>query len=196
MTPDKRPDTGKRMSAQTSAQLRRLGVRIDKPHPGPESLGDILAQLFVARGWGSRTERSALERAVSDAVRQVAGPALCSLVTPGKLTKGSLEVWVRGSAALAEFSGFHKAPLLAALRQAHPTPEIQRLRFRNLADAPPPRAASGKGAAGKKPAASQESGPVADGKPKTGKKATSEDKPKTAWLSQRGVNHTSEGKNP
>lgn len=119
--------------------MHRHPIRIEKPHPGPEALAEVLAQLFVARGWGKRTERSALEDAVKTAVRATAGEPMLPLVSPGKLLKGTLELWVRGSAALAELSGFHQGALLEALRQAHPVPEIKKVRFKNLADAPAPK---------------------------------------------------------
>ena len=116
--------------------MQRNPIRIEKPHPGPESLAEVLAQLFVARGWGRRTERSALEEAVRTAVAQTAGQPMLPLVSPGRLVKGTLELWVRGSAALAELSGFRQAALLQALRSVHPVPEIRKVRFKNLAEAP------------------------------------------------------------
>jgi len=130
--------------------MHRNPIRIEKPHPGPEALSEVLAQLFLARGWGRRTERSALEEAVKNGVRETAGEMMVPLVIPGKLTKGTLELWVKGSAALSELSGFHQAGLLAALRAAHPTPEIKKLKFRNQAEVPPP---GGKGARKGKPPA-------------------------------------------
>lgn len=125
------------MASGVAGRMHRNPIRIEKPHPGPEALSEVLAQLFVARGWGRRTERSALEDAVKKAIRETAGEAMGPLVIPGKLTKGTLELWVKGSAALSELSGFHQAGLLAALRAAHPTPEIKKLRFRNQAEVPP-----------------------------------------------------------
>ena len=116
--------------------MQRNPIRIEKPHPGPETLAEVLAQLFVARGWGKRTERSLLEEAVKTAVAQTAGRAMVPLVSPGRLLKGTLELWVRGSAALAELSGFHQQALVRALRAAHPVPEIRKVRFKNLAEAP------------------------------------------------------------
>jgi len=106
--------------------LHRNPIRIEKPHPGPEALAEVLAQLFVARGWGKRTERSALEDAVKTAIKATAGETMLPLVSPGKLFKGTLELWVKGSAALSELSGFHQSALLTALQAAHPVPEIKK----------------------------------------------------------------------
>ena len=124
--------------------LHRNPIRIENPHPGPEALAVVLAQLFVARGWGKRTERSALEDAVKTAIKATAGETMLPLVSPGKLFKGTLELWVKGSAALSELSGFHQSALLTALQAAHPVPEIKKVRFKNLADAPAPKRAAPK----------------------------------------------------
>jgi len=107
-----------------------MGVRYDKPDPGPERLGELVARLFVARGWGEKRKRAALEEAWFKAAGAVVGPAALVATRPGALRKTVLEIHVQGSVLMHELTQFHKRPLLAKLRELIPAEKIGELRFR------------------------------------------------------------------
>ena len=118
-----------------------MAPRYDQPERGPEKLSEILAKLFVARGWGQRTARRELDEAWMAAVAGVVSEAAARRTMPGNPKRGTLEVVVDGAALLAELSGFHKDALLAALNERLKGTRITALRFR-----------AGKISAGKGPA--------------------------------------------
>lgn len=107
-----------------------MAVRYDKPDPGPERLGELMARLFMARGWGEKRKRAALEDAWSKAASAVIGPAALVATRPGALRKTVLEIHVRDSVLMHELTQFHKRPLLAKLRELLPAEKIGELRFR------------------------------------------------------------------
>lgn len=107
-----------------------MAVRYDKPDPGPEKLGELMARLFVARGWGEKRKRAALEDAWFKAAGAVAGPAALVATRPGSIRKSVLEIHVRDSVLMHELTQFHKRPLLAKLRELLPSEKIGELRFR------------------------------------------------------------------
>jgi predicted nucleic acid-binding Zn ribbon protein len=96
------------------------------PREGPELLGNILAELFVARGWGRRQERSRLESAWS----AVVGAEQATQTRIGRLVRGLLEVQVSNGVLLQELAGFHKRRLLEQLRGRLPDVTIHDIRFR------------------------------------------------------------------
>lgn len=107
-----------------------MAPRYDQPERGPERLSEILAKLFVARGWGQRTARSELDDAWRLAVASVAGEAAARRTLPGNPRRGTLEVVVDGSALLAELSGFHREALLEALNGKLKGTRITAIKYR------------------------------------------------------------------
>lgn len=101
------------------------GPRIHK-EGGPETLKEILARLFVARGWGRRQGRLHLEKAWAAAV----GPAQASATRVAGLRRGILEVEVNNSVLLQELAQFHKRQLLEKLRASLADTTIADLRFK------------------------------------------------------------------
>ena len=93
---------------------------------GPEGLGEILARLFTARGWGRRQGRLHLERAWAEA----AGPEYAAQTRVAGLRRNVLEVVVGNDVLLQELAHFHKRRLLDALRGRLPGTALTDLRFR------------------------------------------------------------------
>jgi predicted nucleic acid-binding Zn ribbon protein len=89
-------------------------------------LGDILGELFAARGLGRLRARRELEEAWAAAV----GEPACRQTRVGEVRRGILSVTVAHSALLEELAAFQKPALLAALRAAAPGAAIQDIRFR------------------------------------------------------------------
>lgn len=102
--------------------------------PGPESLKEILARLFTARGWGRRQARLHLDRAWAAAV----GAAHAEHSRVLGLRRGIFEVEVDSAVLLQELAHFHKRQLLETLRQKLPGHTIKDLRFRAGARPPDP----------------------------------------------------------
>ena len=98
----------------------------DGPEPGPESLREILARLFTARGWGRRQERLRLEQAWAEA----AGPEHAAHTRADRLRRGVLEVVVANAVLLQELAHYHKRRLLEHLRRRLPGTPLTDLRFR------------------------------------------------------------------
>jgi predicted nucleic acid-binding Zn ribbon protein len=93
---------------------------------GPENLREILAQVFVARGWGRRQDRLHLERAWEEA----AGTEYAKQTRVGTLKRGVLEVQVMSAILLQELTQFHRRRLLGELRRRLPKTPLTDLRFR------------------------------------------------------------------
>jgi predicted nucleic acid-binding Zn ribbon protein len=93
---------------------------------GPRVLGDLLGELYAARGLGRVQATSELEEAWSEAV----GEAGRDETRVAGLRHGVLTVTVGHPALLEELAAFRKAALLAALRTALPELRLQDLRFR------------------------------------------------------------------
>ena len=73
---------------------------------GPEPIGDILARLFTARGWGRRQERLQLDQAWVEAV----GPEFASRTRTESLRRGVLEVVVGNAVLLQILKLVNKRP--------------------------------------------------------------------------------------
>jgi predicted nucleic acid-binding Zn ribbon protein len=101
-------------------------IKRDKPEKGPESLTDILSQLFTARGWGRRSERLHLEQAWEAAV----GQTYVGKTRAGALRRGVLEIHVENAVLMQELNSFHKRRLLADLKRRLPNTPITDLRFK------------------------------------------------------------------
>lgn len=89
-------------------------------------MGDVLGELFAARGLARLQARSELENAW-EAV--VGGPTArqCRL---GEVRRGVLNVTVAHPALLEELAAFQKPALLTALRRDVPSMVIHDIRFR------------------------------------------------------------------
>lgn len=108
------------------AMARRFSES-DQPR-GPEKIGEVLARLFTARGWGRTGEQQKLESAWA----RVAGPDIAPHTRVLALRRGILEVEVRGSSALLhELAGFHKRRLIKALTPLLGARPIKDIRFRS-----------------------------------------------------------------
>ena len=80
---------------------------------GPEPIGEIVARLFAARGWGRQQERLRLEMAWQEAV----GREYHAVTRVVGLRRNVLEIDVKGAVPLQELSQFHKRRILAKLRE-------------------------------------------------------------------------------
>jgi predicted nucleic acid-binding Zn ribbon protein len=91
----------------------------------PKKIGDVLAQLITARGYGRIQAGADLEAAWQAA----AGAALGRFTRVGQLRRGQLEITVTNSAVLQELT-FQKQQLLATLHRELADTKIRGLRFR------------------------------------------------------------------
>jgi predicted nucleic acid-binding Zn ribbon protein len=99
---------------------------MDRPERDPENLADILSRLFVAQGWGRKSERGKLEEAWAAAI----GPEFASQTRVMSLKRGVVEVQVRNPVLLQELAHFMKRKLLESLRTQLPGTPIHDLKFR------------------------------------------------------------------
>lgn len=93
---------------------------------GPKPLGDVLNDLFAARGYSRLQAVGELEAAWCRAVGEV-GARQTRL---GVVRRGVLSVTVAHPTLLEELSSFQKPGLLAALRREVPGTPILDIRFR------------------------------------------------------------------
>ena len=93
---------------------------------GPKPLGDILGEMFAARGYGRLRAQTELEAAWDAAVGE---PAARQTRVAG-LRRGVLRVTVAHPALLEELAAFRKPALLADLRRNAPDAAIHDIRFR------------------------------------------------------------------
>ncbi len=93
---------------------------------GPERIGEIVARLFAARGWGRQQDRLRLERAWAEA----AGAEYAASTRVSALRRHVLEIEVKNAMLLQELAQFHKRRLLEALRKALPGVTVADVRFR------------------------------------------------------------------
>lgn len=107
--------------------MRNSNIRYHVRPKGPEEIKDVIAQLFVARGWGRASERKRLE----DAWAKAAGEIVSGQTRVLALKRGVLEIEVRGGVLLQELASFHKRKLLAALKTLLPGHPLKDLRFRS-----------------------------------------------------------------
>ena len=93
---------------------------------GPKPLGEILGELFAARGYGRLQALGELETAWNRAV----GEPDCRRTKLGGVRRGTLNVTVAHPGLLEELASFRKPDLLAALRRDAPGTPILDIRFR------------------------------------------------------------------
>jgi predicted nucleic acid-binding Zn ribbon protein len=89
-------------------------------------LGDILGELFVAKGLARSQAVGELEAAWAE----VLGPAAARQTQVAGLRHGVLTIYVAHPALLEELAAFRKPALLDALRRALPATRLTDLRFR------------------------------------------------------------------
>ena len=92
---------------------------------GPQSIGNILAELMAQKGFGRVRGAEALE----EAWREAAGELAAGYTRVGTLRRGKLEVIVANSMLVQELT-YQKPALLKTLRERLPDEKIQDLRFR------------------------------------------------------------------
>jgi len=92
---------------------------------GPQSIGNLLAELMARQGYA----RLQSARAYETAWREVAGPVLAPYTRIGALQRGTLEVIVANSTLMQELT-FQRSTLLKALTERLPNEGIKNLRFR------------------------------------------------------------------
>ncbi|QVL30423.1 DUF721 domain-containing protein [Telmatocola sphagniphila] len=98
-----------------------------KPEPsGPEPLGDILARLFAARGFGRKQDRLRLERAFEASIDE----EYKAHARPLNIRRGVLEIEVRSAVLMQELAQFHKRKLLESLRKNLQGITLNDLRFK------------------------------------------------------------------
>jgi predicted nucleic acid-binding Zn ribbon protein len=91
----------------------------------PKSIGNILAQLITARGYG----RIQADANFAEAWQTAIGPALAKYTLPGRLRRGVLEITVGNSMTIQELT-FQKQQVLAKLQTQLPDAKIRDLKFR------------------------------------------------------------------
>lgn len=91
----------------------------------PEKLGNLLAQLMTARGYG----RVGAGERLLEAWQQAAGEAIAKVSAPGAIKRGTLEVTVTSSMLMQEL-GFQKEQLVERLQKLLPDEKITKLKFR------------------------------------------------------------------
>ena len=96
------------------------------PQRGVEPLGEILARLIAARGWGRRQARLHLERAWAAAI----GPEHEPHTRVQGLRRGIFEVEVNSAVLMQELASYHKRKLLAKLRESLPDHTVTDVRFK------------------------------------------------------------------
>jgi predicted nucleic acid-binding Zn ribbon protein len=91
----------------------------------PKSIGDVLAQLITARGYGRIQANADFTSAWQAAV----GETIAKYTRPGQLRRGVLEVTVSNSMMVQELT-FQKREVIAKLQAEFPDARIHDLRFR------------------------------------------------------------------
>src|SRR5262245_38521574 len=91
----------------------------------PKRIGDVLAQVITARGYG---RVQATEHLVA-AWQKAAGEALARASRPGQLKRRVLEITVSNSAVIQELT-FQKQQILTTLHNELPDTKIRDLCFR------------------------------------------------------------------
>jgi predicted nucleic acid-binding Zn ribbon protein len=112
-------DTTAEFEARREREQRRHFAR------KPKKIGDIVAQLITARGYG----RIQADASFGAAWEAAVGPVLAKYTHPGRLRRGVLEVTVANSMAIQELT-FQKPQLLTRLQTELPDAKIRDLRFR------------------------------------------------------------------
>jgi predicted nucleic acid-binding Zn ribbon protein len=112
-------DAASEFAARREREQRRHFAR------RPKKIGDVLAQLITARGYG----RLQADGELLAAWRTTVGEPFARFTRPGHIRRGLLEITVANSAIVQELT-FEKQRILAALQLEFPHARIHDLRFR------------------------------------------------------------------
>ncbi len=113
------PDVTTDFIAHRDREARRFHAR------KPKKIGDVLAQLITARGYG---RVQSIEN-LAAAWQAAAGDALARFSRPGQLKRGVLEITVTNSTIVQELT-FQKQQILTTLQTQLPDAKIRDLRLR------------------------------------------------------------------
>jgi predicted nucleic acid-binding Zn ribbon protein len=113
------PETAAEFVARRDREQRRQYAR------KPKTIGDVLAQLITARGYG----RVQANEDFTTAWQAAVGETIARYTRPGRLRRGVLEVTVSNSMMVQELT-FQKQQLIAKLQCEFPDARIRDLRFR------------------------------------------------------------------
>jgi predicted nucleic acid-binding Zn ribbon protein len=91
----------------------------------PKKIGNILAQLITARGYG----RIQANANFAEVWQAAVGPSLAKYTQPGRVRRGTLEITVANSMTIQELT-FQKQQVLAKLQSQVPDAKIRDLKFR------------------------------------------------------------------
>jgi predicted nucleic acid-binding Zn ribbon protein len=91
----------------------------------PKTIGNVLAQVIAARGYG----RIQADANFTDAWKAAVGEALAKYTRCGRLRRGVLEITVANSMTVQELT-FQKQQILKQLQTNQPDAKIRDLRFR------------------------------------------------------------------
>lgn len=91
----------------------------------PKTIGNVIAQLITARGYG----RIQADANFAAAWQAAVGPTLAKYTHPGRLRRGVLEITVANSMTVQELT-FQKQEVLKKLQAQVPDAKIRDLRFR------------------------------------------------------------------
>lgn len=89
-------------------------------------MGDLLARLFAARGWGAKLQRLGLDQAWRRVAGDTVGERTCVL----RLSRGVLTVGVSDPVLLQELRAFRGKHLVAALQREVGAACVRRIQFR------------------------------------------------------------------
>ena len=106
---------------------RKSGWEKGKNEPQrPQKLGEIIARVFIERGWGRKQHQLQLESVWNEIV----GPEIAGHSRVGTLRRGVLEITVDSAVLMQELNQFHKRRVLEQLRSRFPKKVFLDLRFR------------------------------------------------------------------
>ncbi len=97
----------------------------EKQQRGVRRLDELLSEHMAQRGYG----QSFLADEISDTWAELVGPALTQFTTPGKLSRGVLDIFVANSTVMQELK-FRESELMAGIKEQLPQYTIARLRFK------------------------------------------------------------------
>lgn len=92
----------------------------------PVSIASVLSE-YIARKGLARVQGS---HQLEEIWKRVSGDAVAAKTRVLKLSRGVLEVAVASSGLCSELAAFHKAGLVARLREEYPAGKIKDIRFR------------------------------------------------------------------
>jgi predicted nucleic acid-binding Zn ribbon protein len=112
---------------ETAAEFAARRDREQRRHYArkPKTIGDVLAQLITARGYGRVQANEDFTAAWQAAV----GESIARYSRPGRLRRGVLEITVSNSMMVQELT-FQKQEVIAKLRAEFPDAKLRDIKFR------------------------------------------------------------------